>query len=87
MYKKSLNKEKFNERQFVLDKYQLFYYKKDKASKSNQFLNLFLEDQNFNLIMLNNASIQVVDQGTYKGQKYCIEIENENRKYVLATKS
>jgi hypothetical protein len=37
MYKKSLNKEKFNERQFVLDKYQLFYYKKDKASKSNHF--------------------------------------------------
>ena len=59
MYKKSLNKEKFNERQFVLDKYQLFYYKKDKASKANQFLNpfSFVEDQNFNLIMLNNASI------------------------------
>ncbi len=57
MYKKSLNKEKFNERQFVLDKYQLFYYKKDKASKANQFLNPVLEDQNFNLIMLNNASI------------------------------
>lgn len=59
MYKKSLNKEKFNERQFVLDKYQLFYYKKDKASKMIQFLNpvYFIEDQNFNLIMLNNASI------------------------------
>ena len=37
--------------------------------------------------MLNNASIQVVDQGIYKGQKYCLEIENENRKYVLSTKS
>jgi len=37
--------------------------------------------------MLNTASIQVVDQGTYKGQKYCMEIENENRKYVLSTKS
>jgi hypothetical protein len=37
--------------------------------------------------MLTNASIQVVDQGTFKGQKYCLEIENENRKYVLSTKS
>ena len=46
-----------------------------------------IEDQNFNLIMLTNASIQVVDQGTFKGQKYCLEIENENRKYVLSTKS
>ena len=34
MSKKSLDKDKFNERQFVLDKYQLFYYKKDKSSKS-----------------------------------------------------
>ena len=33
MCKKSLNADKFNERQFVLDKYQLFYYKKDKSSK------------------------------------------------------
>ena len=32
MCKKSLNADKFNERQFVLDKYQLFYYKKDKSS-------------------------------------------------------
>jgi len=37
--------------------------------------------------MLNNASIQVVEQGTYKSQKFCFEIENENRKYVIATKS
>jgi hypothetical protein len=35
MSKKSLNKDKFNERQFVLDKNQLFYYKKDKSSKSS----------------------------------------------------
>jgi hypothetical protein len=30
MSKKSLNNEKFKERQFVLDKDQLFYYKNDK---------------------------------------------------------
>ena len=34
MSKKSLNKDKFNERKFVLDKYQLFYYNEDKSSKS-----------------------------------------------------
>lgn len=50
MYKKSLNQEKFNERQFVLDKYQLFYYKKDKASKSvTNFLILFFRGPKFQL--------------------------------------
>ena len=33
MSKKTLDKDKFNERQFVLDKYQLFYYKKDNSRK------------------------------------------------------
>jgi len=33
LYKKSLNSDKFKERQFVLDKDQLFYYKNEKQSK------------------------------------------------------
>ncbi len=35
LQKKSLNTDKFKERQFVLDKDQLFYYKNEKQSKSN----------------------------------------------------
>jgi hypothetical protein len=46
-----------------------------------------IEDKNFNLIMLGNAQIQIVSNTEYKSQKYCFEIENENRKYVLSTKS
>ena len=34
LYKKSLDTDKFKERQFVLDKDQLFYYKNEKQSKS-----------------------------------------------------
>ena len=33
LQKKSLNTDKFKERQFVLDKDQLFYYKNEKQSK------------------------------------------------------
>ena len=33
LYKKSLDTDKFKERQFVLDKDQLFYYKNEKQSK------------------------------------------------------
>eukprot|EP00347_Sterkiella_histriomuscorum_P016537 403352814 len=73
LYKKSLNSDKFKERQFVLDKDQLFYYKNEKQ-----------KDKNFNLIMLSNAQIATV---SIPKQKYCFEIENDNRKYILATKS
>lgn len=48
------------------------------------FLNISLEDKNFNLIMLSNATICTV---SIPKQKYCFEIENDNRKYILATKS
>ena len=34
MFKKSLNSDKFKERQFLLDKGQLFYFKADRQSKS-----------------------------------------------------
>ncbi len=34
MWKKSMNNDKFKERQFVLDKDQLFYYKNEKQSKT-----------------------------------------------------
>lgn len=37
--------------------------------------------------MLGNAQIQILSQTEYKSQKHCFEIENENRKYVLSTKS
>ena len=33
MFKKSLNSDKFKERQFLLDKGQLFYFKADRQSK------------------------------------------------------
>jgi hypothetical protein len=36
--------------------------------------------------MLNNASIHILENGP-KSQKFCFQIENENRKYVLSTKS
>jgi hypothetical protein len=37
--------------------------------------------------MLSNAAISVIPPNTYKSQKFCLEIENENRKYILSTKS
>lgn len=83
LYKKSLNSDKFKERQFVLDKDQLFYYKNEKQSKQHCVL-LLIEDKNFNLIMLSNATICIVN---YTKQKHCFEIENDNRKYILSTKS
>jgi hypothetical protein len=66
LQKKSLNTDKFKERQFVLDKDQLFYYKNEKQSKC--FFSLFyvIEDKNFNLIMLGNAQIQIVSNTEYK---------------------
>lgn len=39
LYKKSLNSDKFKERQFVLDKEQLFYYKHEKQSKCVEGIN------------------------------------------------
>ena len=35
--------------------------------------------------MLGNAKIHILEGGFAK-QKYCFQIENENRKYVLAAK-
>ena len=43
-------------------------------------------DKNFNLIMLSNATIHRLSEAI-NGKKFCFEIENENRKYILATKS
>jgi hypothetical protein len=40
LQKKSLNTDKFKERQFVLDKDQLFYYKNEKQSK--YFISFFI---------------------------------------------
>jgi hypothetical protein len=75
LFKKSLNSDKFKERRFVLDKDQLFYFKNEKT-----------KEKNFNIIMLSNASIHILENSP-KGQKYCFQIENENRKYILSTKS
>jgi hypothetical protein len=75
LFKKSLNSDKFKERRFVLDKDQLFYFKNEKT-----------KEKNFNIIMLSNASIHILENPP-KGQKYCFQIENENRKYILSTKS
>ncbi|CDW72170.1 leucine rich repeat-containing protein [Stylonychia lemnae] len=76
LYKKSLNQDVFKERLFVLDKDQLFYYKNEKQ-----------KEKNFNLIMLSNATIQIIQMTKLTKQKYCFEIENDNRKYILSTKS
>ena len=45
-----------------------------------------LEDKNFNLIMLSNAQIHILENFG-KQFKYVFQIENENRKYILSTKS
>jgi hypothetical protein len=66
LQKKSLNTDKFKERQFVLDKDQLFYYKNEKQSKYFFSLISLIEDKNFNLIMLGNAQIQIVSNTEYK---------------------
>jgi hypothetical protein len=66
LQKKSLNTDKFKERQFVLDKDQLFYYKNEKQSKCFFLLLCEIEDKNFNLIMLGNAQIQIVSNTEYK---------------------
>lgn len=84
LYKKSLYSEKFKERQFVLDKDQLFYFKNEKQSKFDA--DDLVEDKNFNLIMLSNANIRFLENFSKKF-KYVFQIENENRKYILSTKS
>jgi hypothetical protein len=66
LQKKSLNTDKFKERQFVLDKDQLFYYKNEKQSKCFFSILCVIEDKNFNLIMLGNAQIQIVSNTEYK---------------------
>lgn len=38
------------------------------------------------MIMLSNATIHILE-GTKLSQKFCFQIENENRKYILASKS
>ena len=35
--------------------------------------------------MLSNATIHILEN--YSKQKYCFQIENDNRKYILSTKS
>lgn len=46
----------------------------------------FIEDKNFNLIMLSNAQIHILENFS-KQYKHVFQIENENRKYILSTKS
>lgn len=50
LYKKSLNSEVFKERWFVLERNHLFYFKSEKN-----------KDKNFNLIMLLDAHIRLLD--------------------------
>lgn len=50
---------------------------------------ILIEDKNFNLIMLTNAAIHLLPQSPpmYPKHKYAFQIKNENRVYVLSTKS
>ena len=86
----------------MLERDHLYYFKSEKSSKF--FLALYiisLEDKNFNLIILLDAHIRLLDFETLnkrnpkpfipdylnKQRPYILEIENETRKYVLAAKS
>ena len=73
LLKKSLNQDNFKERYFVLDRDHLYYFKNEKQ-----------REKNFNLILLSNAKIHRLENFS---RKLCFEIENENRKYVLAARS
>lgn len=55
--KKSMNSDKFKERYFVLERHHLCYYKLEKS----RFLvfSSFLEDKNFNLIILSKSEIRM----------------------------
>lgn len=80
----------FKERWFVLERDHLYYFKSEKN-----------KDKNFNLIILLDAHIRLLDFDTLskrnpkpfipdylnKQQPFILEIENETRKYVLAAKS
>lgn len=79
----------------------MYYFKSEKSSKYPTFYYIFLEDKNFNLIILLDAHIRLLDfeslskrnpkpfipEYLNKQQPYILEIENETRKYVLAAKS
>ena len=40
-----------------------------------------------NIIILSNARLGILDHNAFKSYKFCFQIENDNRKYVLCTKS
>jgi hypothetical protein len=80
LYKKSLNHHTFKQRQFVLLGEQLFYYKKNTQGQQEKY---------FNLIDLRNAQIRPLKCTSEKLKlssyyKYCFEIQNDTRKWVLA---
>lgn len=54
-------------------------------NKVISFFNCHIEDKNFNLIMLSNATIHILE--SFNKEKFCFQIENDNRKYILRTKS
>lgn len=73
LYKKSLKTDTFKERQFVVLGEMIFYYKEK-------------GDKQINLIQLKNTQIQYLRKvpANFKF-KYCIELQNETRSWVLGS--
>ena len=99
--KKGLNTDSFKERTFVLTQEHLFYFKSDKSSKPIFKRKPDAGKNNFNLIILTEATIKLFDYDTLmkrrplpvlppwlsKSRPHVLEIENPTRKYILSAKS